>query len=350
MDVEDTNQSQVEKRQFRYTLVDNPNVKAPINVPNFMINFVWNIKGLPDRLVKWLKMDKEPQGSKRWKDQREKLDVTGSVSNKVLPADDVFGDHYCKPPMLPCNDLIMDKLGLKPAFEGNVFTRNGNRYEKTTLALYCHFLKTDAHRIFVLPGDDCFGLIPHPTIDWLGISPDGMAIQVDKNMNFVRLILLEIKNPYRYVKKKQFADQYYCQIQMMMDTLDIDEAHLIQTNIPIIESVKNDADKTEYAIYEHDYQKIVDQGCNESKYQRTMTMAVHRVNRDKEWWTNVWLPNAEDVHRRIQAGKKLKMENPEADLSSVYRTMDEDKKLPKTVDYPEFECLFYKMASYEYRA
>lgn len=332
----------------RYTLIDNPSVEPVVNLPLFLITLVKFLVNVPERLKNWLLAEKDVQGSQNWKNARSKLDVTASVSNKPLRKDDVFGDHYCAEGTLPCNNLILDKTGHSVPFEGNVFTRTGNRHEKLSLALYAHYMRTDHHRIFILPGDDCFGLIPHPKYSWIGISPDGIAIQVDEHRKFVRLIVLEIKNPFRIVKKKQFADQYYCQLQLMMDTLDIEESHLIQTNIPIIKMVKDDVAKTEYAVYENDYNKIISQGTDNTKYHRTFAMAVHRVVRNRNWFNNIWLPCAQDVHNRLEAYRTELGKNPDINVKQFFRTEDEEQRLPITGEYPEFDCLFYKMSGYQY--
>lgn len=72
-------------------------------------------------------------------------------------------------------DVMLEKLGIKPSFEGNSATAHGQKYEDEAIEIYEKRTGKTALR---------YGLIEHPTIPGVAGSPD--AITEDK-------ILLEVK-------------------------------------------------------------------------------------------------------------------------------------------------------------
>jgi putative phage-type endonuclease len=81
-----------------------------------------------------------------------------------------------------------------------------------------------------------FGLIPHPTVSYLGASPDGATATG---------ILLEIKCPYMRKITGEIPDQYYYQIQAQLDTCDLDECDYIELKFSKYELYKDYKDDTD---------------------------------------------------------------------------------------------------------
>lgn len=101
-----------------------------------------------------------PQRSPEWYTVRTTL-VTGSEAGTVLGL-----NPFQKPA-----DLILEKLGLVPRFQGNDATRHGQAFEDEAIHLYEQRLQCR-----VQP----FGLLIHPTLHFLGASPDGVVLQSRK--------------------------------------------------------------------------------------------------------------------------------------------------------------------------
>ena len=144
--------------------------------------------------------------SKEYAEQRseEWLKLRG----KMLTASDAataIGDNpYEKP-----EGLIIKKCGYNK-FTGNEFTAHGNKYEDEARDIYCETYKEVSHEI---------GLYTHPTIKWLGGSPDGIT-ESGK--------LIEIKCPLRRQITPEVPGYYMPQLQLLMEILDLEEAVFIQ--------------------------------------------------------------------------------------------------------------------------
>ena len=107
------------------------------------------------------------------------------------------------------NGLILKKCGYNK-FSGNEATAHGNKYEDEARDVYCAKYNEVSHEI---------GLFQHPTIPWLGGSPDGIT-ESGK--------LLEIKCPLRRVITPDVPEHYMPQLQLLMEVLDLDLAVFIQ--------------------------------------------------------------------------------------------------------------------------
>lgn len=324
---------------YEYELVENPQDVPLINVPQSNWRDIYLVKQLPSQLLTWVK-DKKMERD-LWLKEREKKTVTGSIANQYLAQGDVYAypTNYYKPAEdlapryhLPCNEVIMEKANLKTnAFVGNLFTRHGVKYEPVAIQYYAKTLVIPArHKLIVLPGDECFDLIDHPAFPWISASPDGIAVIVDEDNTFKEMFLLEAKNVWSTVTKTKQDDKvkYFAQLQILMEILNIEKAHLIQCHIPY-SLVKDEANKKQYRRFENDF-NLMESG----KHERNFSFVVSEFKRERLWFSNVFLPCAYDAHRRIL---DLKMDYPCADL----RTKEMDALLPKTIEPFAFRNLVW---------
>jgi len=106
-------------------------------------------------------------------------------------------------------DLLLRKCGHRE-FHGNTATRHGEFYEDEARDVY---EKTYSTKVYE------FGLCEHPEHQWLGGSPDGVTIDG---------ILLEIKCPYSRIPTDSVPPQYYPQLQVCMEVLDLEMAHFVE--------------------------------------------------------------------------------------------------------------------------
>jgi len=184
------------------------------------------------RVMRVWEMEQYKQRTPGWYEARKGRITASSVGDILMMSDkscgsymDYYKDVLCKSFKIDakkaCNskrsqlDFIFDKCGLGKPFTGNEFTRWGQKFENIVTNIY-----SQMHQVDVLE----FGLLPHPTIDFLAASPDGISTDG---------IMLEIKCP----PCRQVANHpsiYYwqqMQIQMMctgLEYCDFFDAHFVE--------------------------------------------------------------------------------------------------------------------------
>jgi hypothetical protein len=105
---------------------------------------------------------------------------------------------------------------LSVPFTTNAACQHGCDEENNAIAEYC--------RVFNKKTID-FGLLPHPTIDFLGGSPDGIAFE--NGRPDCRPIVLEVKCPYsRPIVSNKIPKQYFNQIVVNMIIAKADGAFI----------------------------------------------------------------------------------------------------------------------------
>ena len=105
--------------------------------------------------------------------------------------------------------LITVKCG-EGTFTGNAATEWGNKYEDEARIKYEEMFDEKVHEV---------GLLPHPTIDYLAGSPDGVTSSGR---------LIEIKCPLRREIKDEIPSYYMPQVQLLMEILDLEVCDFIQ--------------------------------------------------------------------------------------------------------------------------
>lgn len=109
----------------------------------------------------------------------------------------------------PRVECMTKKLENKPF--SNVYVRHGNKYEDEARDLMCAAMGEVALD---------FGLIRHPTIEWLGASPDGVTLTGRA---------IEIKCPLRRkIVPGEVPHHYYPQLQIQMEVCDLDSCIFTQ--------------------------------------------------------------------------------------------------------------------------
>jgi len=107
--------------------------------------------------------------------------------------------------------LLFDKCGAGEPFTGNEFTEWGEYYEDIAVK---RFEEITGKTVLE------FGLLQHPTIDWLGSSPDGVTTDG---------CVLEIKCPGpRKLVHGEIPECYIWQVVLNMEVCDLDEAYFME--------------------------------------------------------------------------------------------------------------------------
>ena len=240
------------------------------------------------------------------------------------------------------DDLILSKIDPQP-WMGNQATEWGVKYEEVATQLYQK--KND---VKVLE----FGLVPHPTIDIFGASPDGIVDDTGNKELTARM--LEIKCPWkRKIEHGEVPWHYWTQIQGQLDSCDLDYCDFVQVKLveyPTRHDYLEDKDNTDKGLIiatwdkdqEHigspkyhycsmgltseEEEKWMGQFFDETKYDieaithwHVSVYSCHTVARDKAWFNaivpeiyrfiedlNYWKEKGKDEMVAHIAGKKNK--------------------------------------------
>ena len=160
------------------------------------------------------------QKSKEWFEMRNNM-ITASNCGTVI--------GECK--YATIKSLLLDKIGLGEKFKENKFVYHGKKYEKIAILIYEIIYNTKVGE---------FGLIQHPTIPYLGASPDGisMSLTLDGKMNPMIGRMLEIKCPPAReiinkgtIKGDICPDYYWVQVQIQLECCNLPECDFWQCNL-----------------------------------------------------------------------------------------------------------------------
>lgn len=169
------------------------------------------------QVVKELKAIVYPaQRTIEWLNQRKAM-ITASDGGTVLDMNE-HEDQY---------KFIVKKISNTP-FMGNKFCYHGKKYEKVALMIY-------EERMKVKVAD--FGLVQHKKYPFLGASPDGIVECKDDGVSDTKYVgrMIEIKCPLsRKIKTsgKNICPLYYwVQVQLQLETCDLDECDFWQCSI-----------------------------------------------------------------------------------------------------------------------
>jgi putative phage-type endonuclease len=167
-----------------------------------------------------LNIPQPAQRTPEWFEMRNNM-ITASSSAQAIGE-----SKYDKP-----DKLILEKIGFGDKFKENKFVHHGKKYEKIATMIYEHMYN-------VKVGE--FGLIPHPTISFLGASPDGIAMNTTLAGDFSPMVgrMLEIKCPMsRTILTEGKEDgeicphYYWTQVQQQLECCDLEECDFWQCNI-----------------------------------------------------------------------------------------------------------------------
>lgn len=144
------------------------------------------------------------QRSEEWFAQRKTRLTSSDLAT-------VSGENPYEKPI----SLLYKKCGGDVPFFSNAATRHGQKYESVAIEKF--------EKEFNKKNYD-FGMLPHPTIDFLGGSPDGVTADG---------ILLEVKCPFkRKIIPGQIPEYYVPQVQMNMEICDVEKAAFIEYRPP----------------------------------------------------------------------------------------------------------------------
>jgi len=301
------------------------------------LNTTKRLNYLKQRVKTLLKKPQPVQRSPEWFFTRNTI-ITASEAASCLTMSRVVCEKYAKLYNLTnfkfndtkstnsyekMEDYIIKKC---KAFNGeNVFfdskyTLWGKKYEEVALNLYKNIKKTEVYE---------FGLLKHPTLSWLGASPDGITREG---------VMLEIKCPLTRKITGIPPLHYYIQVQIQLECAFLDEADFLECDIKEIETYEEykeikdipkgivinmleepDNSETKY-IYQNakesemepyewakEKSKELKEGSYSFIYYKIVNYSIVNIKRDKEWFNNV-KNDLINVHKKIRFYQNNKSE------------------------------------------
>lgn len=167
------------------------------------------------RIAELLAIPQPEQKSLAWLSQRQDY-ITASV----------FGASTGLLGPAALTTLLLDKIskGKLNPFGGNQATHWGEKYEPISNDLYVYRMRSKTYE---------FGMIAHPSkeIGFLGASTDGIAVYKGKLTN------IEIKSPFSRHITGIPKPEYWAQMQLQMEILDLNDTHFIESKFREYESL-----------------------------------------------------------------------------------------------------------------
>jgi hypothetical protein len=138
-----------------------------------------------------------------------------------------------------------------------------------------------------------YGCIKHPQFEFLGASPDG--INVDKS-NSLYGRMLEIKNPTTRVINGIPKEEYWVQMQLQMETCNLDETDFLETQFKEIKDINVE----QFFLLEKDCRKgIIIQFFNETFLYEYMPLDIDNLEKFLVWKEEIF-----QLHRQEEADNK----------------------------------------------
>ncbi len=114
--------------------------------------------------------------------------------------------------------LIRKKCGENMPFKAGAAIIHGVKFEDVAIAIYEKRRSVKVRE---------YGCIPHPTLDYLGASPDGICCYTSENKNLVGR-MLEIKCPLSRVLNGTIPGYYHLQVQGQLEVCDLEWCDFLQ--------------------------------------------------------------------------------------------------------------------------
>lgn len=153
-------------------------------------------------------IDQPKQRTKEWYDFRQNI-ITASNVHKVLGS------------QTQINNFILEKSKPYVVKPINYYVKNsrqwGNIYEPLSIKIY--------EKLYHTKVED-FGCIQHQKYSFLGASPDGINVDINSD-RYGRMI--EVKNIYNRDITGIPKEDYWIQMQIQMETCNLDECDFIET-------------------------------------------------------------------------------------------------------------------------
>ena len=191
-----------------------------------------NVEKIEEQIIKLKNKPQPTQRTKEWYQHRHNL-ITASNAYKAFE-NESSRNQLIYEKCLPLKEISVQETSTP--VNVNTAMHWGQKYEPLSVMIYEEKYNTKL-------GD--FGCIQHETYKFLGASPDGINID-QTSQRYGRM--LEIKNPVNREIDGVPKKEYWIQMQLQMETCDLDECDFLETQFVEYENedaFKNDGEFSE---------------------------------------------------------------------------------------------------------
>ena len=210
------------------------------------------IRKRKEQLKQLKKLTLPEQRSKEWYEMRKDKLTASSLASAI---------GHCH--FQSRDELILSKIEEKP-FEPNPITEWGVKYEDIAIMFY-----EELYHVKVLD----FGLIPHPSFDAFGASPDGICDDTGNAEYVARMV--EIKCPPKRKFTKTVPPHYGMQVQGQLEVCGLDECDFFQVKIEEYDNYE------EYTKDNFENDDIIQNGRTSLNYPKGVTLSYKKNGEDK---------------------------------------------------------------------
>ena len=182
-----------------------------------------NVLEIDERVLEISKRKQPVQRSQEWYDMRYNIISASDAGTVIGTKFEHISDSEnakIKPhaAFKTKKDLIKTKVLREDNFKGNKYTKHGQIFEEVANLIY-----QKKNNNFVIE----FGLVQHPSIKFLGASPDGIT----RNG-----IMIEIKSPYSRKVNGIVPSNYWVQMQLQLEVCNLEICHFVEIEASFYES------------------------------------------------------------------------------------------------------------------
>lgn len=186
-------------------------------------NYFKNVLEIDERVLEISKRKQPVQRSQEWYDVRYNIISASDAGTVIGTKFEHISDSEnakIKPhaAFKTKKDLIKTKVLREDNFKGNKYTKHGQIFEEVANLIY-----QKKNNNFVIE----FGLVQHPSIKFLGASPDGIT----RNG-----IMIEIKSPYSRKVNGIVPSNYWVQMQLQLEVCNLEVCHFVEIEALFYES------------------------------------------------------------------------------------------------------------------
>ncbi len=247
--------------------------------------------------------------------------------------------------------IIRKKCGADQKALTNKAIQWGVKYEPVAIMLY---ELMNGEKVLL------FGCLPHPTIPFLGASPDGIT---------KKGIMVEIKCPYSRIITGIPSEEYWIQVQGQLEVCGLEDCDFFECQLREF-STREEYDKSKHQYkgvvlvfmkesmkYKYKYSNIglhgeeldqwIDKKMKKFERKKKFTFIEHtfwyleksscvRIKRDREWFATKALPKLAKFWDTI-----LECRQDISKINKITYSSEEDEYIPPP---PTTECLFEESA------
>lgn len=194
-------------------------------------------------------------------------------------------------------DYLLEKCHKGPEFQENINVYHGKKYEQIATMFYENIYNARTTE---------YGLLPHPSIYFLGASPDGICNEYTLTYEFSSRIgrMLEIKCPKtRKIKTSGKIDggicphYYFCQVQQQLECCDLEACDFWQCQLEEYDSREewlDDEDPLESCTEEQNIPieyvpNNIKKGCIIQLIESGKAINIEEINNDYYLWSSQYI-------------------------------------------------------------